>query len=96
LQVPSIAPAELYTAPITPTPDVRELVIGWLDARYGPEAYRLAGEPESARWDVFVHPQHYNETDASALDTWAYSAARAQSGLLKVRLQPGGIARLPA
>lgn len=96
LQVPSIAPPELYTAPITPTPDVREIVLGWLDARYSPEAYRLAGEPESQRWDVFVHPQHYNETDASALDTWAYCAARAQGGFLQVRLQPGGIARLAA
>lgn len=96
LQVPSIAPPELYTAPITPTPDVRDLVIGWLDARYGPEAYRLAGEPDSPRWDVFIHPSHYHEQDSSALDTWAYCAARAQSDFLQVRLQPGGIARLAA
>lgn len=93
LQVPSIAPPELYTPPITPTPDVRTLVIGWLDARYGPEAYRLAGEPESDRWDVFIHPSHYYEQDASALDTWAYCAARAQGDFLQVRLQPGGLVR---
>ena len=96
VQVSSIARDDLYTPPITPPPSVRDLVLGWLDAKYGPEAYRLAGEPEGQRWEVYVHPKYYDDADFSALDAWSYCAARAQKDFLKVRLIAGGLARQAA
>lgn len=93
LQVPSMARHDLKTPPMDPAPEVRDLVLGWLDARYGPEAYRLTGEPDGQRWEIYVHPKHYDEADFSALDTWAYGAARARGDFLKVRLLPGGLIR---
>ena len=91
LQVPSTARHDLNTPPIQPMPEVRELAVGWLDARYGPEAYRLAGEAEGSHWEIYVHPDHYDHADHSALETWAYNAARAQGSIFKIRLKPGGI-----
>jgi predicted RNA-binding protein YlqC (UPF0109 family) len=91
LQVPSHARHDLHTPPLDSAPDVRTLVLGWLDARYGPEAYKLAGEPESLLWEIFVHPNHYDHADHSALETWAYNASRAQGQRLKIRLKPGGL-----
>jgi predicted RNA-binding protein YlqC (UPF0109 family) len=91
LQVPSTARHDLNTPPIQPMPEVRELAVGWLDARYGQEAYRLAGEAEGSHWEIYVHPDHYDHADHSALETWAYNAARAQGSIFKIRLKPGGI-----
>jgi predicted RNA-binding protein YlqC (UPF0109 family) len=93
LQVPSTARSDLNTPPINPAPEVRELVLGWLDARFGVEAYRLEGEPEGSEWTVFIHPDFYDHADYSALETFAYCASRAQGSLLKVRLKPGGLIR---
>jgi predicted RNA-binding protein YlqC (UPF0109 family) len=90
LQVPSQARDDLHTPPLDDAPDVRTIALGWLDARYGHEAYRLAGEPDGPAWDVFVHPDHYDHADHSALETWAYCASRAQGTRLKIRLKPGG------
>lgn len=91
LQVPSNARTDLNTPPIDPAPEVREIVLGWLDARYTPEAYRLEGEPEGSEWTVYVHPTHYSHEDYSSLETYAYCAARAQGFTLKIRLKPGGL-----
>jgi predicted RNA-binding protein YlqC (UPF0109 family) len=91
LQVPSTARHDLNTPPIQPMPEVRELAVGWLDSRYGPEAYRLAGEAEGSHWEIYVHPDHYDHADHSALETWAYNAARAQGSIFKIRLKPGGL-----
>jgi predicted RNA-binding protein YlqC (UPF0109 family) len=93
LQVPSNARADLYTPPINPAPEVRELVLGWLDARYTSEAYRLEGEPEGKEWTVHIHPDFYDHADYSAIETFAYCASRAQGSLLKVRLKAGGVIR---
>lgn len=90
VDVPSQARGDFRTDP-SPPQRVRDLVIGWLDARYGPEAYRLTGNEEDVRWEIFVHPDHYNESDFAALETWAYGAARAQGDVLKIRLKPGGV-----
>ena len=96
LEVPSQARHDLATPPLEPAPSVRDIAIGWLDARYGPEAYRLVGEPEGQSWQVFVHPDHFHEADFSALDNWAYGAARATGDFLKIRIKAGGIARTAA
>lgn len=96
LQIASQTRDDLFTPPIQPRPDIRTLVIGWLDARYGPEAYRLTGEESDNIWEIYIHPQHYDEADFGAIDTWAYCAARSQDEYFKVRLIPGGVIREPA
>ena len=75
------------------------MVVTWLDARYGREAYSLDGQASSEdytmqEWTVFVHPDQFRESDHTALENWAYGAARAQGGFLKIRLKPGGKAYL--
>lgn len=91
LTVPSVVNASPKTPALDPIPDVRDLVLGWLDARYNATGYRLTSPPESDEWEVYVHPDHFTDADYTALDTWAWGAARAQGQRLKVRLIPGGI-----
>ena len=93
VDVASIARDDIYMAPFEPTPDIRDLVEGWLEDRYNATGYQFADghRRENVEWTVFVHPQHYNDDDHAALEAWAYSAARAQGQRLKVHLRRGGL-----
>jgi predicted RNA-binding protein YlqC (UPF0109 family) len=93
LDVPGQARTDISTPTLDPLPSVKDLVEGWLEARYSAAGYKFTADhdPKRDEWTVFVHPDHYDHEDHAALEAWAYGAAKAQGGRLKVQLKQGGL-----